>query len=78
MFQNLAHHVLGEMPKPAKIAQIDPNFFQHTPTTTSTSHVKFHAYPISQTPVSQLVFFYSDLFRAVAGPGFREWVFEIF
>jgi hypothetical protein len=37
---NLAHQVLDEMPKPVKLAQIDPNFFQHTPATTSTSYVK--------------------------------------
>jgi hypothetical protein len=45
--QNSAHQMLSEMPKPVKIAQIDTNFFQHTPATTSTPHAKFHAYPIS-------------------------------
>jgi hypothetical protein len=33
--------VLDEMPKPDNIAQIDHNFFEHTPATTSTSHAKF-------------------------------------
>jgi hypothetical protein len=45
--QNLARQVFGEMHKPVKQAQIDPNFFQQTLATTSTSHTKFHAYPIS-------------------------------
>jgi hypothetical protein len=52
------------MHKLVKIAQIDPNFFQHTPTTVSTSHDKFHTYLIFQTPVSQPIHLYGDLFRA--------------
>jgi hypothetical protein len=54
--------VFGEMPKPVKIAQIDPNFFQHTLATTSTSHGNFNAYLISQTPVTPPLSLYSDPF----------------
>jgi hypothetical protein len=63
-FKKPARQVLGEMHKLVKIAQIDPNFFQHTPTTVSTSHAKFHTYLIFQTPVSQPIHLYGDLFRA--------------
>jgi hypothetical protein len=46
-----ARQVFGEMPKPAKIAQIDPRFFQHLHITSSSIFAKFHANPISQAPV---------------------------
>jgi hypothetical protein len=59
---NLTRQMFGEMPKPVKIAQIDPNFFQHTPANTSTSHAKFHAYPISQTHVTPPLYLYNDPF----------------
>jgi hypothetical protein len=56
LFKNLARHVFGEMPKPVKIAQIDPNFFStlqllpvsHTPIFTPIRyprHLLFHHLP---------------------------------
>jgi hypothetical protein len=62
LFKNLTRHVFGEMPKPVKIAQIDPNFFQHTHATTSNSLAKFHAYPISQRPITSPLYIYSNPF----------------
>jgi hypothetical protein len=47
--QNPARHLLGEIPKPLKFAQIDPNFFRHLHDTSSNIFAKFHANPISQT-----------------------------
>jgi hypothetical protein len=47
--QNPARQVLGEMPKPAKLAQIDPKFFQHLHDTSSNTFAKFHTNSISQT-----------------------------
>jgi hypothetical protein len=63
-FDKPTRQVLGEMHKPVKIAQIDPNFLQHTPATVSTSHAKFHTYPIFHTPVSQPIYLYGDPFGA--------------
>jgi hypothetical protein len=40
--------VLGEMPKPAKIAPIKPKLFRHHQNTSSNIFAKFHANPISQ------------------------------
>jgi hypothetical protein len=62
--RNPAHQMLAKMTKLAKQAQIDPNFFQHTPVTTSTSHAKFHTYPILQAPITQPIHLFDDLFRA--------------
>jgi hypothetical protein len=45
--QNLARQVLGEMTKLVKIAQIDPNFFQHSHDTSSNTLAKIHDYSIS-------------------------------
>jgi hypothetical protein len=61
--QNPARQVLGDMPKLAKRAQIDPNFFQHTPATTSTSHAKFHTYTIFQALVTQSLHLFYESFR---------------
>jgi hypothetical protein len=46
-----ARQVLSEMPKPAKLAQIDHRFFQHLHDTLSNIFAKFHANLISQTPI---------------------------
>jgi hypothetical protein len=46
----LWHQVLGEMPKPAKIAPIGPKFFRLLPNTSSNIFAKLYANPISQTP----------------------------
>jgi hypothetical protein len=50
-FQNPARHLLGEMPKPHKLAQINPRFFQHFHDTLSNIFAKFHANLISQTMI---------------------------
>jgi hypothetical protein len=50
-FQYPTLQVLGEMPKPAKIAQIDPRFFQHLQDTSSNIFAKFHANLIFQTQI---------------------------
>jgi hypothetical protein len=41
-----------------------PQFFQHTLATTSTSHAKFHTYPILQAPITQPIHLFGDPFRA--------------
>jgi hypothetical protein len=40
--------VLGEMPKLAKLAPIEPKFFRHLHNTSSNILAKFHANPRSQ------------------------------
>jgi hypothetical protein len=46
--KNPARHMLGEMPKPAKNAPINPKFFRHLHNISSNIFAKFHANPISQ------------------------------
>jgi hypothetical protein len=43
--------VLGEMPKPAKNAPIDPKIFMHLQNTSSNIFAKSHANPISQASI---------------------------
>jgi hypothetical protein len=44
--------MLGEMPKPAKDASIEPKFFKHLHNTSSNIFAKFHAHPIFQALIS--------------------------
>jgi hypothetical protein len=44
--------MLGEMPKPAKDAPIEPKFFRHLHNTSSNIFAKFHAHPIFQALIS--------------------------
>jgi hypothetical protein len=48
----LAHHMLGEMPKPAKNAPIEPKFFRNLHNTSSNIFAKFHAHRIFQALIS--------------------------
>jgi hypothetical protein len=52
--------MLGEMPKPAKTAPIEPKFFRHLHNTSSNIFAKFHAHPIFQALIST-----NSLFRAI-------------
>jgi hypothetical protein len=52
--------MLGEMPKPAKNAPIEPKFFRHLHNTSSNIFAKFHAHPIFQALISP-----NSLFRAI-------------
>jgi hypothetical protein len=44
--------MLGEMPKPAKNALIEPKIFRHLHNTSSNIFAKFHAHPIFQALIS--------------------------
>jgi hypothetical protein len=44
--------MLGEMPKPAKYAPIEPKFCRHLHNTSSNKFAKFHAHPIDQASFS--------------------------
>ena len=52
--------MLGEMPKPAKDAPIEPKFFRHLHNTSSNIFAKFHAHPIFQALISP-----NSLFRVI-------------
>jgi hypothetical protein len=52
--------MLGEMPKPAKNAPIEPKLFRHLHNTSSNIFAKFHANPIYQVSISHI-----SLFRAI-------------
>jgi hypothetical protein len=52
--------MLGEMPKPAKNAPIEPKFFRHLHNTSSNIFTNFHAHPIFQALISP-----NSLFRAI-------------
>jgi hypothetical protein len=71
-----ARHVFREIPKPVKIAQIDPNFLQHPPATTSNSLAKFHNYSISQTRLFPHFPFIAILFESSAKNSFSPQNFK--
>jgi hypothetical protein len=52
--------MLGEIPKPAKIAPIEPKLFRHHHHISSNIFAKFHANPISQASI-----LHNSLFRAI-------------
>jgi hypothetical protein len=52
--------MLGEMPKPAKDAPIEPKFFRHLHNTSSNIFTKFHAHLIFQALISP-----NSSFRAI-------------
>jgi hypothetical protein len=52
--------MLGEMPKPAKYAPIEPKFFCHLHNTSSNIFAKFHTHPIYQASFSP-----NSLFHAI-------------
>ena len=52
--------MLGEIPKPAKNAPIEPKFFRHLHNTSSNIFAKFHTNPIFQALISP-----NSLFRAI-------------
>jgi hypothetical protein len=67
-----AHHVLGEMPKPLKIAPIEPKLFRHLHDTFSNIFMQFQANLIYQASISHI-----SLFRAIVSELSAQFPFSL-